>query len=163
MRKWSVTMCTFRSPSTSNAIAITPMTASTNRMERAILYGAKCRGRRGSRWLSAGGTGGSVAIRRHTTPRAARLGLLPTPIDALTRRTRARRNRAKDGLLERPDSWDQSVQAVGVDPAEGWFAVAWGRRQFVALPLNQGEPLAERSSALVCQPAPVVADGFPAT
>lgn len=58
---------------------------------------------------------------------------------------------------------DQSVQAVGVDPAGGWFAVAWGQRQFVALPLNQGERLVERSNALVCQLVPVASDGFPAT
>jgi hypothetical protein len=45
MRKWLVTACASKSPGTSSAMAITPMSASTTRMRRAIRTGAKCRGR----------------------------------------------------------------------------------------------------------------------
>jgi hypothetical protein len=64
MRKWLATACTFKSPRTSNAIATVPMSASTIRMKRAIWWGAKCCGRRGSRpGLAYAGSGLVVAIR----------------------------------------------------------------------------------------------------
>jgi hypothetical protein len=62
MRKWLVTACTCKSPRTSNAAAITPVSASATRMRRATRSGAMCRGRRRTRPGLANTESGLVAI-----------------------------------------------------------------------------------------------------